>query len=141
MATVGQSRATLDDLMRVEGKAELIDGRIVEFMPTGHIPSRVAFRIAMRLEARSIEVGHGEAHPEGVKYAVSGIFSPDAFYYSPASIDPGRGLRDEARPGPVVNERRASITRLRAAFRDGRHPSSTARIARSSASTAIRPLP
>jgi hypothetical protein len=34
-----QSRATLDDLYRTPGKAELIDGRIVHFMATGHKPA------------------------------------------------------------------------------------------------------
>ncbi len=31
--------ATIDDLLKVEGKAELIDGRIVQFMPVGHEPN------------------------------------------------------------------------------------------------------
>jgi hypothetical protein len=34
--------ATLDDLYRVEGKAELIGGRIVTFMPSGDAPSEIA---------------------------------------------------------------------------------------------------
>jgi hypothetical protein len=38
--------ATIDDLYRVDGKAELVDGRIVRFMPTGDLPSTVAFEIA-----------------------------------------------------------------------------------------------
>ena len=41
-------RATLDDLLRVEGKAELVNGQVIELMPTGHRPNRVAFRIARR---------------------------------------------------------------------------------------------
>ena len=28
------ARATIADLLKVEGKAELIDGRVVQFMPT-----------------------------------------------------------------------------------------------------------
>jgi len=46
MSSMTQAAATLDDLYRVEGKAELIGGRIVRLMPTGWGPSRVAFRIA-----------------------------------------------------------------------------------------------
>ena len=46
MASVISTRATLDDLYRVEGKAELIGGRIVAYMASGDLPSRVAFRIA-----------------------------------------------------------------------------------------------
>ena len=49
--------ATLDDLEKVDQKAELIDGRIVRFMPTGHQPNRiaaessVAWTITPRLQA------------------------------------------------------------------------------------------
>jgi hypothetical protein len=39
MAIGTTKRATLDDLYRTEGKAELIGGRIVPLMPTGHTPS------------------------------------------------------------------------------------------------------
>jgi hypothetical protein len=42
MSAIGQARATLDDLYRTPGKAELIGGRIVQHMATGYIPSRVA---------------------------------------------------------------------------------------------------
>ena len=43
MATV--QRATLDNLYRTPGKAELIGGRIVEYMATGVRPSEVASNI------------------------------------------------------------------------------------------------
>ena len=42
--------ATLDDLLKVDGKAELIAGRIVHFIPTGRKPSRVAARIFRSLD-------------------------------------------------------------------------------------------
>jgi len=42
MASVISTRATLDDLCRVEGKAELIGGRIVHLMATGHYSNQVA---------------------------------------------------------------------------------------------------
>jgi hypothetical protein len=41
MATVPTARATLDDLYRVEGKAELIGGKVVELPASGWKPSRV----------------------------------------------------------------------------------------------------
>ena len=40
MATV-EKRATIDDLLRVEGKAELINGRIVHLMVTGFRPGEI----------------------------------------------------------------------------------------------------
>ena len=46
MSQVKEARATLADLYREAGKAELIGGRIVPIMPTGRKPHRVAFRIA-----------------------------------------------------------------------------------------------
>ena len=45
MSVVLGACATLDDLARVEGKAELIGGRIIPIMPTGRRPNLVAGRI------------------------------------------------------------------------------------------------
>lgn len=87
MATVQPKRATLDDLMRTEGKAELIGGRVVEFMASGRIPSRIAFRIARFIDGYAEEAGQGEAFADGVGYAVRELssgresFQPDASYY------------------------------------------------------------
>ncbi len=80
-------RATLADLMRTEGKAELIGGRIVQFMPTGRRPSQIAGRIYRRLDDYAEQAGQGEAHGDGVGYAVPELssgresFSPDVSYY------------------------------------------------------------
>ena len=42
MATVSPKRATIDDLLKTEGKGELIGGRVVRLMPTGFLPNRIA---------------------------------------------------------------------------------------------------
>jgi len=79
-------RATLDDLARTEGKAELIDGRI-EVMPTGDLPSDVASEIYVSLRTHAKAIGKGVAKTDGVGYVVAGLasgresFSPDASYY------------------------------------------------------------
>ena len=80
--------ATLDDLYRVEGKAELIGGRIVHYMASGHDPSVVAFEIAVHLRAYAKASGVGVAYSDGIGFAMrpplsSGreSFSPDASYY------------------------------------------------------------
>jgi Uma2 family endonuclease len=84
---IAQRRATLEDLYQVEGKAELIGGRVVQFMASGHRPSRVAFRIARRLDDDAENVGRGNAYPDGIGYAVPELSSgresvqPDASYY------------------------------------------------------------
>ncbi len=88
MASATQTRATLDDLYRVDGKAELIEGRIVTFKASGDLPSRVAFRIAKRLDDHAERIGQGVAYPDGIGYAVPELpsgresFSPDASYYT-----------------------------------------------------------
>ena len=79
--------ATLDDLMRTEGKAELVRGRIVTIMPSGRRPGRKALRIARSLDEYCDATGVGEAHGDGTGFAVPGLssgrqsFCPDAAYY------------------------------------------------------------
>ncbi len=80
------TRATLDDLYNEEGKAELIGGRIVRFMASGHLPSAVAGEIFVSLRQYAKTTG-GNAHGDGIGYAVSELpsgresFSPDASYH------------------------------------------------------------
>jgi Uma2 family endonuclease len=82
-----QRRATIDDLYGVEGKAELIGGRIVRYKASGYLPSRVAFRIARKLEEYA-EANGDVAAPDGLGYAIPEIssgresFEPDASYYN-----------------------------------------------------------
>ena len=80
--------ATLDDLYRVEGKAELIGGRIVHYMASGHLPSKVAMRLAFSLDQYTQRIGKGEAYADGIGFAMRPplangreSFSPDASYY------------------------------------------------------------
>lgn len=88
MASVSTPRATLDDLYREEGKAELIGGRIVRFMASGHLPSAVAGEIFVSLRLYVKTTKRGVAHPDGVGYAVPELpsgresFSPDASYFA-----------------------------------------------------------
>lgn len=83
-----RTAATLDDLYKVEGKAELIAGRIIRFMPTGRKPSRIAFRIARGLDDYAASTGEGEVYGDNVGYAVTELssgrqsFSPDASYFT-----------------------------------------------------------
>jgi Uma2 family endonuclease len=87
MATAGTKRATLDDLYREEGKAELIGGRIVRYMASGYKPSQVAFEIAVSLREHAKRTNQGVAFADGIGFAVPELpsgresFSPDAAYY------------------------------------------------------------
>jgi Uma2 family endonuclease len=85
--SIGQRRATLDDLYNEPGKAELIGGRIVQLMATGYKPNRVAFRISRSLDDHATQTGVGEAFTDNMGFAVPELssgresFSPDAAYY------------------------------------------------------------
>lgn len=82
-----EKRATLDDLYRVEGKAELIGGRIVHLMATGFRPHRIAARIFRSLDDYATAAGRGTALTDNMGFAVPELpsgresFSPDAAYY------------------------------------------------------------
>ena len=75
--------ATFDDLMRVEGKAELINGRIVEYMASGDVPSLVGFNIAIHLrlfvQARNL----GRVYPDNVGCALPAALSSGRQSFSP----------------------------------------------------------
>lgn len=87
MASISPPRATLDDLHRVEGKAELIGGKVVSFMASGFLPAIVAGRIFRSLDDHAIQVGSGVAFSDGIGFAILELpsgresFSPDASYY------------------------------------------------------------
>lgn len=87
MATATQ-RATLEDLYRFPGKAELINGRIVPLMATGRRPNRVASRIFRSLDDYAQACGVGEAYTDNMGFAVPMLpsgreaFNPDASYYN-----------------------------------------------------------
>ena len=93
--------ATLDDLMCVEGKAELINGEIINLMPSGDLPGEVAILILFALRAYSTTAG-GLVRGDGVGYAIGSIpsgrqsFSPDASYYT----GPRPANRMRFLPGP-----------------------------------------
>jgi len=86
LATVAQ--ATLDDLSRVEGKAELIGGKVVPLMSTGIRPSEVASNIYVNLRAYVKKTGVGRAFNDNLGYGVPVLpstrasFAPDASYYN-----------------------------------------------------------
>lgn len=85
---IGHRPATLADLARYTDKAELIGGRIVPIMPTGHLPNVIAGRIFRRLADHADTVGQGVAYTDNMGFAVPPLstgresFSPDAAYYT-----------------------------------------------------------
>lgn len=78
-------RAALEDLYKVEGKAELVNGEIVCMSPTGGRPSRAGGKIYRRLADHEERIGGGYAFPNNAAFAVKlphrESFSPDASWY------------------------------------------------------------
>jgi Uma2 family endonuclease len=81
-------RATLADLARTPGKAELIGGRVVPLMPTGLRPNLVAGRIYRSLADHTDATGRGVALTDNMGFAVPMLpsgresFAPDVSYFA-----------------------------------------------------------
>jgi Uma2 family endonuclease len=85
--------ATLDDLMKEPGKAELVNGEIVRMPPTGFLPGFAAMRILFSLYEYALSHRKGYAVGDNVGFAVDlpkrKSFSPDAAYY----VGPHSGMK------------------------------------------------
>ena len=87
-----KTRATIEDLHNVEGKAELVNGEIVFMSPAGGDPGIAGGEIFASLRAHARSRRRGMALPDGVGFRVNlphrESFSPDAAYH----IGPRTGL-------------------------------------------------
>ncbi len=83
----------VEALYRVEGKAEIINGKIVRFMPTGSDPNHAAFEIAVSLRAYARQAQHGRVGTDNLGFIVDlphrTSFAPDAAYY----VRPPSGMK------------------------------------------------
>jgi Uma2 family endonuclease len=77
--------ATVADLYRIEGKAEIVGGEILLMAPAGFRHGRVAFAIASSLREYERRAGGGFALPDNVGFIVNlpnrRSFCPDAAYF------------------------------------------------------------
>ena len=100
--------ATLDDLLREPGKAELIEGKIVRSMATGDAPSQAsgAIYFSLRLYLRATGLP-GLAVTDNAGFACNlphrQSFSPDASYYT----GPRAGMRFYPQPPVFAAEIRS----------------------------------
>jgi Uma2 family endonuclease len=85
--------ATIEDLYKVEGKAELVNGEIVEMPPAGEGPGMAGGEIFAHLREYARRTGRGRAFPDGVGFHVRlpnrESFSPDVAYH----VGPRMGMR------------------------------------------------
>ena len=88
-----KTRATIEDLYKAEGKAELVNGEIVEMPPAGDEPGAASVEIVVRLYDYVRRTGHGRVYGDGTGFRVHlphrEAFSPDAAYH----IGPRTGMR------------------------------------------------
>jgi Uma2 family endonuclease len=81
-----KTEATIEDLYKVEGKAELVNGEIVHMSPTGGAPNYAASEIfvSLRLYAKRTKTGY--AVSDNAAFVVDlpnrKSFSPDAAFYT-----------------------------------------------------------
>ncbi len=80
-----KTEATIEDLYKVDGKAELVNGEIVSMSPTGRRPSYAARAIVLSLYEYEKRTGRGTAVTDGAGFVVNlprrKSFSPDAAFY------------------------------------------------------------
>jgi Uma2 family endonuclease len=78
--------ATIEDLYKVEGKAELVNGEIVHMSPTGGLPHYAAQKITMSLGVYETIATKGFAIGDNTAFVVNlphrKSFSPDAAFYT-----------------------------------------------------------
>ena len=84
--------ATIDDLYKVEGKAEIVGGRIVLMSPAGFLHGRVAGAVCRSLSDYEEATGRGYAIPDNVGFVVDlpnrRSFCPDAAFFVGESSGP-----------------------------------------------------
>jgi Uma2 family endonuclease len=80
-----KTHATIEDLYKVEGKAELVNGEIVEMPPAGDDPGYASGEIFATLRDYVRRTKQGRAYGDGVGFHVHlphrEAFSPDAAYH------------------------------------------------------------
>ena len=88
-----KTRATIEDLYKVEGKAELVNGEIIEMPPSGDEPSAASVEIVVRLHAYARRTGRGRVCGDGTGFRVNlprrESFSPAAAFHT----GPRTGIR------------------------------------------------
>jgi Uma2 family endonuclease len=122
MATLTEpsTEELIAELYKVEGKAEIVNGRIVRMAPTGDEPSSSAFDVAVSLREYANQHG-GRAYTDNAAFLANlphrKSFSPDASYYTgpragmkflPQPPDFAVEVRSEGDYGPAAEREMAA---------------------------------
>lgn len=79
----------VERLYRIDGKAEIVNGRIVTMSPTGGMPGEAGVGIVASLRSYARRTGSGRAVPDNVAFIVNlpnrRSFSPDAAFWTGAA--------------------------------------------------------
>lgn len=93
-----KTEATIEDLYKVEGKAELVNGEIVHMSPTGSLPGYAGDEIFVSLREYSKRTKNGRAVGDNKAFRVKlpnrKTFSPDAAFHT--GVDTGMKFFDGA---------------------------------------------
>jgi Uma2 family endonuclease len=113
--------ATVEDLYRVDGKAELVGGRVIREPPTGFGPSQGSLAIVISLKMYQAQAGGGVAVPDNCAFLVDlpnrQSFSPDAAWFTGPTTgmkflegpsDFAAEVRSEGDYGPAAERRLAA---------------------------------
>jgi Uma2 family endonuclease len=88
-----KTRATIDDLYGIEGKAEIVNGEVVHMPATGAMPGYAGDEIFASLRQYVRQAGRGRAVSDNKAFVVNlpqrESFSPDAAYY----VGPSSGMK------------------------------------------------
>jgi Uma2 family endonuclease len=88
-----KTEATIEDLARVDGKAEIVDGELILMPPTGDDPIYASGEIFAGLREYSRQTKQGRAVPDNAGFRVHlphrESFSPDAAFY----VGPRAGMK------------------------------------------------
>jgi Uma2 family endonuclease len=103
-ATDPKTEQLIAELYKIDGKAEIVDGRIVLMSPTGRKPGRASSKIYNSLQRSENQLG-GYAYPDNVAFLVNlprrKSFAPDAAF---STEPPEMGFGNHA-PGFAVEVR------------------------------------
>ena len=80
-----KTQATIEDLYRIPGKAEIVNGELRLMPPEGDLPSRAAGEICFSLHAHEQRTGSGRVYMSTAGFVVDlqnrKSFCPDAAFY------------------------------------------------------------